>query len=167
MEEIDVKKIKQNKKLIEKQEKENEKNNKKIENKTIRIKKNTVLNKNQTPASSTPKPQIIPFREYKDGLISMYYDIISKMATKYIKNVNEISLKQKFVFSNDLNSILNYLLDYEIQNPLLLLIITTVSHITQDSVSNQLKKDIQQKFEKEINENTHSGGLDIKEEKND
>jgi len=145
-EEIDIKQIKQNKKLVEKQQKDAEKLAKAEENKTktktIKARKNTVLNQSNSNPKPSKEQQIIPFTEYRDGLITMYHDLISKLCSKYIADCNENTLKQRLLMSNDMNGLLNYMFSMNIQNPVLLLLLTTVSHITNDTITNKFKREI-------------------------
>ena len=69
------------------------------------------------------------------------------MASKYIKNCSEESLKKRLLTSRDLDKLLGYLTNLEIENPILLLMITTVSHILTDSIHNKVIKDAQVKPE--------------------
>ena len=69
------------------------------------------------------------------------------MASKYIKNCSEETLKKRLLTSADLSKLLSYLTNLEIENPILLLMITTVSHILTDSIHNKVIKDAQVKPE--------------------
>ena len=112
----------------------------------LKVKKNTVMNKSATtPAPATEQP--IVFSEYKDTFILTYFELIAKMASKYIKNCSEESLKKRLLTSRDLDKLLSYLTNLEIENPILLLMITTVSHILTDSIHNKVIKDAQVKPE--------------------
>ena len=117
----------------------------KQENKMLKIKKNTCLNK--SAAAPVPKEEPIVFSEYKDTFILTYFELIAKMASKYIKNCSEESLKKRLLTSGDLDKLLSYLTNLEIENPILLLLITTVSHILTDSIHNKVIKDAQVKPE--------------------
>ena len=55
----------------------------KQENKMLKIKKNTCLNK--SAAAPVPKEEPIVFSEYKDTFILTYFELIAKIASKYIK----------------------------------------------------------------------------------
>ena len=55
----------------------------KQENKMMKIKKNTCLNK--SAAAPAPKEQPVVFSEYKDTFILSYFELIAKMASKYIE----------------------------------------------------------------------------------
>ena len=117
----------------------------KQENKMLKIKKNTCLNK--SAAAPVPKEEPIVFSEYKDTFILTYFELIAKMASKYIKNCSEESLKKRLLTSRDLDKLLSYLTNLEIESPILLLMITTVSHILTDSIHNKVIKDAQVKPE--------------------
>ena len=128
----------------------------KQENKMMKIKKNTVMNKSATtPAPATEQPVV--FSEYKDTFILTYFELIAKMASKYIKNCSEESLKKRLLTSRDLDKLLSYLTNLEIENPILLLMITTVSHILTDSIHNKVIKDAQVKPEPDPT----AAGLDL------
>ena len=117
----------------------------KQENKMLKVKKNTCLNK--SAAAPAPKEEPIVFSEYKDTFILTYFELIAKMASKYIKNCSEESLKKRLLTSRDLDKLLGYLTNLEIENPILLLMITTVSHILTDSIHTKVIKDAQVKPE--------------------
>ena len=150
VEEINVKEIQKAKANAEKvkkvEQRKKDKEEVKQENKMMKIKKNTVMNKSATtPAPATEQPVV--FSEYKDTFILTYFELIAKMASKYIKNCSEESLKKRLLTSRDLDKLLGYLTNLEIENPILLLMITTVSHILTDSIHNKVIKDAQVKPE--------------------
>ena len=150
VEEIDIKTIQKAKANAEKvkkvEQRKKDKEEVKQENKMMKIKKNTVMNKSATtPAPATEQPVV--FSEYKDTFILTYFELIAKMASKYIKNCSEESLKRRLLTSRDLDKLLGYLTNLEIENPILLLMITTVSHILTDSIHNKVIKDAQVKPE--------------------
>ena len=150
VEEIDIKTIQKAKANAEKvkkvEQRKKDKEEVKQENKMMKIKKNTVMNKSATtPAPATEQPVV--FSEYKDTFILTYFELIAKMASKYIKNCSEESLKKRLLTSRDLDKLLGYLTNLEIENPILLLMITTVSHILADSIHNKVIKDAQVKPE--------------------
>ena len=150
VEEIDIKTIQKAKANAEKvkkvEQRKKDKEEVKQENKMMKIKKNTVMNKSATtPAPATEQPVV--FSEYKDTFILTYFELIAKMASKYIKNCSEESLKKRLLTSRDLDKLLGYLTNLEIENPILLLMITTVSHILTDSIHNKVIKDAQVKPE--------------------
>ena len=130
----------------------------KQENKMLKVKKNTVINK---AATSVPPPQqqVVVFSEYKDTFILSYFELIAKMASKYIKNCSEESLKKRLLTSRDLDKLLSHLTNLEIENPILLLLITTLSHILTDSIHNKVIQDAQVKPDVP---NDGGGGLEIK-----
>ena len=167
VEEIDIKTIQKAKANAEKvkkvEQRKKDKEEVKQENKMMKIKKNTVMNKSATtPAPATEQPVV--FSEYKDTFILTYFELIAKMASKYIKNCSEESLKKRLLTSRDLDKLLSYLTNLEIENPILLLLITTVSHILTDSIHNKVIKDAQVKPEPDPT----AAGLDLaKEEKKD
>ena len=149
VEEIDIKTIQKAKANAEKvkkvEQRKKDKEEVKQENKMLKIKKNTCLNK--SAAAPVPKEEPIVFSEYKDTFILTYFELIAKMASKYIKNCSEESLKKRLLTSRDLDKLLSYLTNLEIENPILLLLITTVSHILTDSIHNKVIKDAQVKPE--------------------
>ena len=150
VEEIDIKTIQKAKANAEKvkkvEQRKKDKEEVKQENKMLKIKKNTVMNKSATaPAPATEQPVV--FSEYKDTFILTYFELIAKMASKYIKNCSEESLKKRLLTSRDLDKLLGYLTNLEIENPILSLMITTVSHILTDSIHNKVIKDAQVKPE--------------------
>jgi len=145
VEEINVKAIQKQKANAEKAKKATERKAQKeeiqSENKLLKIKKNTVLNKS---ASSGP-PVVEPkkeFVEYKDAFILSYFEVIAKSCAKYISNCDESTLKKRLMTSKDLDHLLSYLLTLEIENPVILLLITTLSHILNDSVQNKFIKEL-------------------------
>ena len=104
VEEIDIKTIQKAKANAEKVKKvEQRKKDKEVkqENKIMKIKKNTVMNKSAT--TPAPKEEPIVFSEYKDTFILTYFELIAKMASKYIKNCSEDSLKKRLLTSRDLD----------------------------------------------------------------
>ena len=149
VEEINVKAIQKQKAASEKTKKvaERKAQNEEIkqENKMLKVKKNTVMNK--SAAAPVPKEEPVVFSEYKDSFILTYFELIAKLASKYIKNCDESSLKTRLLTSRDLDTLLSYLTNLEIENPILLLMITTVSHILTDSIHNKVIKDAQVKPE--------------------
>ena len=86
-----------------------------------------------------------------------YFELIAKLASKYIKNCDESSLKKRLLTSRDLDKLLSYLTNLEIENPILLLMITTASHIMTDSIHNKVIKDAQPKPEPDPT----AAGLDL------
>ena len=111
------------------------------ENKLLKIKKNTVMNK-----AATSGPPVVEakkeFVEYKDAFILSYFEAIAKSCSKYISNCDETTLKKRLMTSKDLDHLLSYLLTLEIENPVILLLITTLSHILNDSVQNKFIKEL-------------------------
>ena len=162
VEEIDIKTIQKAKANAEKvkkvEQRKKDKEEVKQENKMMKIKKNTCLNK--STAAPAPKEEPIVFSEYKDTFILTYFELIAKMASKYIKNCSEESLKKRLLTSRDLDKLLGYLTNLEIENPILLLMITTVSHILTDSIHNKVIKDAQVKPEPDPT----AAGLDLAKE---
>lgn len=148
VEEINVKAIQKQKAESEKTKKVAERKAQKEEikqEKMLKVKKNTCLNK--SAAVPVPVEQPVVFSEYKDTFILTYFELIAKMASKYLKNVSEESLKKRLLTSRDLDKLLGYLTNLEIDNPILLLMITTVSHMLTDSIHNKVIKDAQPKPE--------------------
>ena len=88
------------------------------------------------------------------------------MSARYLSNVTEESLKKRLLTSRDLDTLLAHLTNLEIENPILLLSITTVSHILTDRIHNKGRKDAQVRAEAPID---GGGGLEIEppEEKAD
>ena len=88
VEEVDIKSIQKAKATAEKAKKATErkaqKEEVKQENKMLKVKKNTVMNKAATSAPP-PQQQVVVFSEYKDTFILSYFELIAKMASKYIK----------------------------------------------------------------------------------
>ena len=89
VEEVDIKSIQKAKATAEKAKKATErkaqKEEIKKETKMLKVKNNTVMNK----AATTPAPpqqQVVVFSEYKDTFILAYFELIAKMASKYIKS---------------------------------------------------------------------------------
>jgi ribosome-binding ATPase YchF (GTP1/OBG family) len=167
-EEIDIKLIQKQKKAAEKMEKDAQKKKQKEENrqetKTIKIKKNTVMNKAANPPAQI-QPQKKEFSEYKDAFILSYFEIIAKSCAKYIANIDENTLKKRLMTSRDLDSLLSYLLTLQIENPVILLLITTLSHILNDSVQNKFIKEIRaQETAPPLEQG--AAGLDMKDEEN-
>ena len=162
VEEVDIKSIQKAKATAEKAKKATErkaqKEEVKQENKMLKVKKNTVMNK---AATSVPPPQqqVVVFSEYKDTFILSYFELIAKMASKYIKNCSEETLKKRLLTSRDLDKLLSHLTNLEIENPILLLLITTLSHILTDSIHNKVIQDAQVKPDVP---NDGGGGLEIK-----
>ena len=111
------------------------------ENKFLKIKKNTVMNKSATSAPPVAGPKK-EFVEYKDAFILSYFEVIAKSCSKYISNCDEITLKKRLMTSKDLDHLLSYLLTLQIENPVILLLITTLSHILNDSVQNKFIKEL-------------------------
>ena len=161
VEEVDIKTIQKAKATAEKAKKATErkaqKEEIKQENKMLKLTKNTVMNK----ASSAPPPQqqVVLFSEYKDTFILTYFELIAKMSAKYLSNVSEESLKKRLLTSRDLDKLLGHLTSLEIENPVLLLLITTVSHILTDSIHNKVIKDAQVSVQPPVD---GGGGLEIK-----
>ena len=149
VEEIDIKTIQKAKANAEKvkkaEQRKKDKEEVKQENKMLKIKKNTCLKR--SAAAPVPKEEPIVFSEYKDTFILTYFELIAKMASKYIENCSEESLKTRLLTPRELDKLLGYLTNLEIENPILLLMITTVSHILTDSIHNKVIKDAQVKPE--------------------
>ena len=145
VEEINVKAIQKQKANAEKAKKATERKAQKEElqqeNKLMKIKKNTVMNK-----SATSGPPVVEqkkeFVEYKDAFILSYFEVIAKSCSKYISNCDETTLKKRLMTSKDLDHLLSYLLTLQIENPVILLLITTLSHILNDSVQNKFIKEL-------------------------
>ena len=156
VEEINVKAIQKQKANAEKAKKATERKAQKEElqqeNKLLKIKKNTVLNKSAT--SSLQNQPVVEqkkeFVEYKDAFILSYFEVIAKSCSKYISNCDEISLKKRLMTSKDLDHLLSYLLTLQIENPVILLLITTLSHILNDSVQNKFIKELKAEHPKPI-----------------
>ena len=123
----------------------------------LKVKKNTVMK----TASSAPPPQqqAVVCSEYKDTFIFTYFELIAKMSAKYLSNVTEESLTKRLLASRDVDKLLAPLTNLEIENPILLLLITTVSHILTDSIHNKVIKDAQVSVEAPVD---GGGGLEIK-----
>ena len=162
VEEVDIKSIQKAKANAEKAKKATErkaqKEEVKQENKMLKVKKNTCLNKASTSAPP-PQQQPVVFSEYKDTFILSYFELIAKMSAKYLSNVSEESLKKRLLTSRDLDKLLGHLTSLEIENPVLLLLITTVSHILTDSIHNKVIKDAQVSVQPPVD---GGGGLEIK-----
>ena len=148
VEEINVKAIQKQKANAEKAKKATERKAQKEEvqqeNKLLKIKKNTVMNKSATSSLQNPivAGQKKEFVEYKDAFILSYFEVIAKSCAKYISNCDEITLKKRLMTSKDLDHLLSYLLTLQIENPVILLLITTLSHILNDSVQNKFIKEL-------------------------
>ncbi len=82
------------------------------------------------------------FVEYKDAFILSYFEIIAMSCSKYISDCDETTLKKRLMTSKDLDHLLSYLLTLQIENPVILLLITTLSHILNDSVQNKFIKEL-------------------------
>ena len=167
VEEINVTAIQKQKANAEKAKKANERKAQKEElqqeNKFLKIKKNTVMKKSAT-SSLQNQPVVEPkkeFVEYKDAFILSYFEVIAKSCSKYISNCDEISLKKRLMTSKDLDHSLSYLLTLQIENPVILLVITTLSHILNDSVQNKFIKELKAEQPKPVD--TSAAGLDSKE----
>ena len=164
VEEINVKAIQKQKANAEKAKKATERKAQKEElqqeNKIMKIKRNTVMNK-----SATTSPPIVEQKrelvEYKDAFILSYFEIIAKGCAKYISNCDENSLKKRLMTSKDLDHLLSYLLTLKIENPVILLCISTLSHILTDSVQNKFVKELQAEQNKPAE--ASAAGLDSKE----
>ena len=145
VEEINVKAIQKQKANAEKAKKATERKAQKEElqqeNKLMKIKKNTVMNKTATSGTPAVEPKK-EFVEYKDAFILSYFEVIAKSCSKYISNCDEISLKKRLMTSKDLDHLLSYLLTLQIENPVILLVSTTLSHILNDSVQNKFIKEL-------------------------
>ena len=135
VEEINVKAIQKQKANAEKAKKATERKAQKEEvqqeNKLLKIKKNTVMNKSATSSLQNPPEagQKKEFVEYKDAFILSYFEVIAESCAKYISNCDEITLKKRLMTSKDLDHLLSYLLTLQIENPVVLLLVTTLSHI--------------------------------------
>ena len=153
VEEINVKAIQKQKANAEKAKKATERKAQKEEvqqeNKLLKIKKNTVMNKSATSAPPMAE-QKKEFVEYKDAFILSYFEVIAKSCSKYISNCDEITLKKRLMTSKDLDHLLSYLLTLQIENPVILLVITTLSHILNDSVQNKFIKELKAEQPKPI-----------------
>ena len=80
--------------------------------------------------------------EYKDAFILSYFEVIAKSCAKYISNCDENTLKKRLMTSKDLDHLLSYLLTLQIENPVILLLITSLSHMLNDSVQNKFIKEL-------------------------
>ena len=98
VEEIDIKTIQKAKANAEKvkkvEQRKKDKEEVKQEKKMMKIKKKTFLNK--SAAAPVPKEEPIVFSEYKDTFILTYFELIAKMASKYIKNALRNLLKSDY-----------------------------------------------------------------------
>ena len=81
--------------------------------------------------------------EYTDVNILSYFEVIAKSCSKCITNCDETTLKKRLVTSKDLDHLLSDVLTLQIENPVILLLITTLSHILNDSVQNKFIKELQ------------------------
>ena len=80
-----IQKAKANTEMKKVEQRKKDKEEVKQENKMMKIKKNTCLNKSAAaPAPAQEQPVV--FSEYKDTFILTYFELIAKMASKYIKN---------------------------------------------------------------------------------